>query len=243
MAPGYNQPSVEPIVEDSEDGSPSRSRGDIRTSRGRSGDPSISSSFQKYHISERESNDRMLLPPNRSSNSKTKSKRSHKSTSHSSSTVSSKHGSRSKVKSQPYGSSSSAMAQDRDLYSPSQERHRRTHPGHSASSGESSDSDREEPTRDHRQIIAATRGRLTSPSVISVGTSLTTATNTSSSSSGSNSTVTQASISKGTIGKRPEGEPALPSPGIPYRLLCCNHITNSILSCSRSTGCLCIYGI
>jgi len=205
MAPGYNQPSVEPIVEDSEDASSSRSRGDIRASRGRSGDPSTSSSTQKYHISERE-----MLLPSRNSASKPKSRKSHKSSSHSS-TTSSKHGSKSKIKTQPYGSP--ITTQDRDPYQPSRERHRRTHSGRSAGSGESSDSDRGEPIEDHREVLAATRGRLMSPSVVSVRTSLTTATNTSSSSSGSNSTVTQASISKGPNGKRPEGEQAPPSPG------------------------------
>lgn len=213
MAPTYNQPSVEPIVEDSEDESISRPRGEIRGARGfGAASHQEPSSSQRHHISEKDTNDKM--PPARTSVSKSKSRKSHRSSS-SSNTSSAKHGTRTKGKSQSSGQASSlSMIHERDLYPAPRRRHTRTHSGRGANSGDSSDSDGGEPIEDHREVLAASRGRLTSPSVFSVQTSLTTATNTSSGSSGSNSTVTQASISKVSTGKRAEGDASPPSPGM-----------------------------
>lgn len=82
----------------------------------------------------------------------------------------------------------------------------RQHPRHvrrdkdsdsSSSSEEDEDEDeQEEEAKDYRSVLAAARGRLTSPSLLSTMTSLTTATNNSGGSSGSNSTITQASMSR-----------------------------------------------
>lgn len=78
----------------------------------------------------------------------------------------------------------------------------RQHPRHtrrdanSDSSSSSSEEEEEEEPKDYRSVLAAARGRLTSPSLLSTMTSLTTATNNSGGSSGSNSTITQASMSR-----------------------------------------------
>lgn len=94
-------------------------------------------------------------------------------------------------------------------------RHRRVYANRSTSSTSSSE-DEEEPVQDHREVLAAARAKLTSPSMISTFTSLTTSTNKSSGSSGSNSTVTQASITKqSSLGKRPEIPEAPMSPAVP----------------------------
>lgn len=210
MAPTYNQPSVEPIVEDSEDESFYRPRG----ARGFGASHQDPPSTQRHHNSGKDMSDKM--PPARTSVSKSKSRKSHKSSS-SSNTISTKHGTRARGKSQPSGQApSSSTFNDRESYPPPRRRHTRTLSGRAANSGGSSESDGEGPVEDHREVLAATRGRLTSPSVFSVQTSLTTATNTSSGSSGSNSTVTQASISKGSSEKRVEGDPAPPSPGMSF---------------------------
>ncbi|XMA13799.1 hypothetical protein WAI453_006590 [Rhynchosporium graminicola] len=108
----------------------------------------------------------------------------------------------------------------REGYGESRLRHRHGHSNKSSSSAPTSEEDGPE---DHRAILAATRSRLTSPSMISTFTAQTTATSKSSSSSGSNSTVTQASvkqvsIKRSSLGKKPEveeaGEPPM-SPACP----------------------------
>jgi hypothetical protein len=76
--------------------------------------------------------------------------------------------------------------------------HRRTSSNRGGSSPTSSE-DEEEPIQDHRQVLAAARAQLTSPSMISAFTTLTAVTNQSSGSSGSNSTVTQSSVSKRSV--------------------------------------------
>ena len=74
-------------------------------------------------------------------------------------------------------------------------KHRRAISRSPSPSSFSSSSDEGEQVEDHQAVLAA-RNRLTSPSALSTLTTLTTATNTSSGSSGSNSTITQASMSK-----------------------------------------------
>jgi len=93
-------------------------------------------------------------------------------------------------------------------------RHRRSLSNRSTGSTSSSD-DEEQPIQDHRVVLSQARERLTSPSMISTITSLTTSTNKSSGSSGSNSTVTQASITKRSLSKRPEIPEAPMSPAVP----------------------------
>lgn len=92
-------------------------------------------------------------------------------------------------------------------------RHRRTSSNRSCSSGSSSDE--KERIQDHRQVLAAARAQLTSPSMISAFTTLTATTNQSSGSSGSNSTVTQSSVSKRTVGKEIEIPEDTISPAVP----------------------------
>ncbi|OAF57478.1 hypothetical protein VC83_04780 [Pseudogymnoascus destructans] len=103
----------------------------------------------------------------------------------------------------------------------------RQHPRHArrdADSDSSSEEEEEEEPKDYRSVLAAARGRLTSPSLLSTMTSLTTATNNSGGSSGSNSTITQASMLRtetvqevtisGTTEEEEEGplSPAAPDP-------------------------------
>ncbi|OBT75704.1 hypothetical protein VF21_05945 [Pseudogymnoascus sp. 05NY08] len=109
----------------------------------------------------------------------------------------------------------------------------RQHPRHgrrdkdsdsSSSEEEDEEEEGEEEPKDYRSVLAAARGRLTSPSLLSTMTSLTTATNNSGGSSGSNSTITQASMSRtetvqevtisGTTEEAEEGplSPAAPDP-------------------------------
>lgn len=95
----------------------------------------------------------------------------------------------------------------------SRQRRRRTL-SHTGEDSSSSSSGEEEVIEDHRDVLAAARASLTSPSLISTLTSLTTATNNSGSSSGSNSTVTQASMSRSLEPNEPDATPEAPiSPG------------------------------
>ena len=93
-------------------------------------------------------------------------------------------------------------------------RHRRPHSNKSDSSPSGSSEEEEEPAQDHRAVLAAARAQLSSPSTISAFTTLTASTK-SSGSSGSNSTVTQASITKRSAGKKPEEPEAPLSPAVP----------------------------
>ncbi|KAL2072009.1 hypothetical protein VTL71DRAFT_11352 [Oculimacula yallundae] len=108
-----------------------------------------------------------------------------------------------------------ASGSSREEYEESQLRHRNRHANRHSSSASSEEEDGPE---DHKAVLAAARSRLTSPSMVSNFTTRTTATNKSSSSSGSNSTVTQASIKRSSLGKKPEveeaGEPPM-SPAVP----------------------------
>lgn len=96
----------------------------------------------------------------------------------------------------------------------SRTRHRRSSSNRSCSSPSSSE-DEVELIQDHREVLAAARSQLTSPSMISAFTTLTASTNQSSGSSGSNSTVTQASVTKRSAEKRPEVLDNPISPAVP----------------------------
>lgn len=84
----------------------------------------------------------------------------------------------------------------------SRRRHKRSSSHESVESGSDEDENEHEPIEDHRAILAAARGKITSPSVFSISTSMTTATNNSGGSSGSNSTITEASVARQLEAKR-----------------------------------------
>ena len=173
MAPKYVPPSVEPILEASEndesrDGH--QNAGSEHTQSARSGRRTSS----KPHTDMTDRNQRKI----------------HKSPS---SVSTSKHG-KSRVKVSPrrtkIHSDSSSISNSR------QRKQRRAISRSPSPSSFPSSPDEEEQVEDHQAILAAARNKLTSPSTLSTLTTLTTATNTSSGSSGSNSTITQASMSK-----------------------------------------------
>jgi hypothetical protein len=203
MTTTYTAPSVESILEDSED----ESRGELR---GNDEEPPKEASHRQQRSSH------FIMSPTRTNTGKEKERSRRKST-----TSGSKHNTKYKTKNTSMKKAiAPAPPAPRDDYSDgSRQRHRRSH-SHRSTSSASSSSDEDEPEQDHREILAA-RARLTSPSMISTFTSLTTSTNKSSGSSGSNSTVTQASITKhSTLGKRQEEpKPELPevpmSPAVP----------------------------
>jgi hypothetical protein len=179
MAPRYQHShSIDAIIE-SPDEDLAGSRGATRTisdKKRRDGNPSPTTST--------------------SAHSKEKSRKSHRS----SFSSSSKHAS---PKSKPKANSAKRYA----AHDESSQSLVRQHPRHtrrdkdsdsssSSSEDDEEDEQEEEETKDYRSVLAAARGRLTSPSLLSTMTSLTTATNNSGGSSGSNSTITQASMSR-----------------------------------------------
>ncbi|OBT69086.1 hypothetical protein VE03_01408 [Pseudogymnoascus sp. 23342-1-I1] len=202
MAPRYKQShSIDAIIE-SPDEDLAGSRGAGRTisdKKRRDGNPSPTTST--------------------SAHSKEKSRRSH-----CSSFSSSRHASKSK----PKANSAKRYAAHDESSSKSlvrqHPRHTRQDANSDSSSSSSEEEEDEEEPKDYRSVLAAARGRLTSPSLLSTSTSLTTATNNSGGSSGSNSTITQASMSRtetvhevtisGTTEEEEEGplSPAAPDP-------------------------------
>lgn len=172
MAPKYAPPSVEPILEASEDDESRdgyRDAGNEHTQSARSDRRSSS----QPHIDMTDKNRRRM----------------HKGAS---SVTSSRHG-KSKVK---VTSRKSLRSVESSTVSNSGRRKHRRAKSRSPSPSASFSSDEEEQVEDHQAVLAAHRNKLTSPSALSTLTTLTTATNTSSGSSGSNSTITQASMSK-----------------------------------------------
>ncbi|KAL5353967.1 hypothetical protein ACLOAV_000052 [Pseudogymnoascus australis] len=176
MAPRYQQShSIDAIIE-SPDEDLAGSRGAGRTNA----------------ISDKKRRDGNPSPTTTTSaHTKEKSRKSHRRSSFSSS----RHASKSK----PKANSAKRYAAHDESQSQSLVRQ---HPRHtrrdanSDSSSSSSEEEEEEEPKDYRSVLAAARGRLTSPSLLSTSTSLTTATNSSGGSSGSNSTITQASMSR-----------------------------------------------
>jgi hypothetical protein len=195
MTTKYNPPSAEPTYEDSS--SEDERKGVMRFQDEDSPNESSHQQLRSSHESG--------MSPTNANIGRERTRRAHKSGRHTS-----------KPKSKNIGAKRASMITTRDNGSDSSRlRHHRTLSGRSASSTNSS-SDEDEPIPDHREVLAAARARLTSPSTISTLTTLTTSTKKSSSSSGSNSTVTQASISKpSTLGKRPEVAEAPLSPAVP----------------------------
>ncbi|KAM0124785.1 hypothetical protein ACHAO1_010909 [Botrytis cinerea] len=209
MATRYKIPTVESIIEDSEDESRDNVRGPEREFQ--------SSITRRQHRSIHDST--MSSSPTKANTSRERdrSRKMHKSTSsgnrHSASKPKpNKHANAKRAS----GSSSkgNAMEGQRLRQRPIQ----RIRDASSSSSSSSSSSDENENIPNHNSVLAASRAKLTSPSMISNLTSLTTSTNKSSSSSGSNSTVTQASITKGfSVGREVESKEessslAVPSP-------------------------------
>ncbi|KAH9207101.1 hypothetical protein DL95DRAFT_438697 [Leptodontidium sp. 2 PMI_412] len=193
MTTKYTTPSVESILEDSEDESSEelRTKGGSAEEKYRQSRP-VQDTVMKANMGRERERERERDRPRR-----------HRS---------SKHASKGKTKNIGV---KRASGLSREECEDSRLRHRH---GHSNRSSSSTSSSEEEEQEDHRAVLAA-RSRLTSPSMVSNFTTQTTATNKSSSSSGSNSTVTQASITKrSSLGKRPEveeaGEPPM-SPAVP----------------------------
>jgi len=190
MTTKYSVPSVESILEDSED----ESKGDIKGSDQTSSDedensPQHDASMKAHSGRERE-------------------RRTHRATANSGRHIA-------KPRSRITGVQRPSPIATRDNGSDeTRRRHRRTPSSKTESSSEDTSSEEEEPAQDHREVLAAARARLNSPSTISAFTTLTTATHNSGGSSGSNSTVTQASITKRT-GKKPEEQDAPLSPAVP----------------------------
>ncbi|TGO81370.1 hypothetical protein BPOR_1183g00010 [Botrytis porri] len=209
MATRYKIPTVESIIEDSED----ESRDDVRGNIEREFQSSIT---RRQHRSIHEST--MSSSPTKANTSRERdrSRKMHKSTSsgtrHSASKPKPKHTNAKRA------SGSSSKGNDMEGQRLRQRPVQRNRVPSSSSSSSSSSSDENENLPNHKSVLAASRAKLTSPSMISNLTSLTTSTNKSSSSSGSNSTVTQASITKGLpLGKGTEVKkeslsPAVPSP-------------------------------
>jgi hypothetical protein len=189
MPTRYSVLSIDPIEEDSEDDAKRQSRGRDDDSQAESSQPQ-SSLVDMIPYSSR---------PNMGKE-RERSRRQHKG----------KHSHRSKNPSSKRGS---GFHRERSL-DRSRTRHRRTSSNRSGSSASSSE-DEEEPIQDHREVLAAARAQLTSPSMISAFTTLTATTNQSSGSSGSNSTVTQSSVSKRSVGNPPEFPEDSISPAVP----------------------------
>jgi hypothetical protein len=199
MAGRYSAPSVEAIREDSEDDSKDALRG------------KDDQSANEYSYRHSRSSMDGVMAPTRANIAKERERPRRK---HRSKEGGSKHQSRSQGKTTIIKRTSGASTRDSGADG-QRIRHRRIYSNRSTSSTSSS-SEEDEPVQDHREVLAAARAKLTSPSMISTFTSLTTSTNQSSGSSGSNSTVTQASITKrSSLGKRPEMAEAPLSPAVP----------------------------
>lgn len=203
MTPNYCPRSINAILEASDDDSSSEI---ITGAKGGGLDADVQSRRQNML---HESN-MSPVPRNVGEKRKDKTRKSRRSVA-GSTADSSRHSLKSKTKS---GSSRRGVATaSRDDHA----RHRQYHASSSRDIGPGSSSDEDDggDKMEYRQtVMAAARGRLTSPSMVSTLTSLTTASNNSGSSSGSNSTITQASISGTSTLKPPESLPESPvSPG------------------------------
>jgi hypothetical protein len=205
MSTRYITPSVEAIQEDSEDDSKGGLRGKMNNLF-----------HDGYHRQSRSSNDAVIIPARANMGRERERRRSHRSAGgsrHSKTKgreTEAKRISSSGRETEPKRvGASERMENDRPRI-----RHRRTLSNRSSSSTSSSD-DEEEPSQTHREVLEQARSKLTSPSMISTITSLTASTNRSSGSSGSNSTITQASVSKKSLGKRPEMLESPMSPAVP----------------------------
>jgi hypothetical protein len=191
MPTKYTAPTVESILEDSED----ESEGGIKRSDDNSSEEEHPKSQSPHDTSMRAHSGR----------EREKSRRIRKGTAIGARPIA-------KPRSRTTGVQTPSAMATRDSGSDgTRRRHKRSLPGKSGSSSEGTSSDEEEPAQDHRAVLAAARARLSSPSTISA---FTTATHNSGGSSGSNSTVTQASITKRT-GKKPEEPDAPLSPAVP----------------------------
>lgn len=188
MPAKYSVLSIDPIEEDPEDDAQRELRGRDDDSNADSSLPHSSSADVAYYSTR----------PNMGKE-RERSRRQHRG----------KHSHRSKNPSKRGG----GLPRERSLDC-SRTRRRRTSSNRSGSSASSSE-DEEEPIQDHREVLAAARAQLTSPSMISAFTTLTATTNQSSGSSGSNSTVTQSSVSKRSVGNRPEYPEDPISPAVP----------------------------
>ena len=198
MTPKYTSPSV-PAIEETLEGE-SRAQ-----TMGADTERETTSSRRQEHRYE----SAMTLTRTSSDRQREKMRRSHRNTPHSTASRSSN-----KARTRPTSSRYTTSISRDDSSGSGRQRHRRTL-SHASGESSGSSSGEEDVIEDHRDVLAAARASLTSPSLISTLTSLTTATNNSGSSSGSNSTVTQASMSKSLVPKEPESAPEVPiSPGM-----------------------------
>lgn len=187
MCPKYLPPSVESILETPEVESRSQSRGRVATAT----DIVYNSGKQHKHPPR----DEMLPVKTHAERHREKHDRPRRSRRESVSSYS-RHGQQStKVKSKLSSSKRTSRSVSRNNSSVTRRNHVFSLPRIGNDTLDFYDED-DGSLEDHRAILAASRGRLTSPSLLSTVTSLTTTTNASSSSSGSNSTITQASMSR-----------------------------------------------
>jgi hypothetical protein len=198
MTPKYIPQPVEAIQDTPED---------------ESRDPKMSPDAEKETMASRRQEHRydstMTLARTSSDRQRDKPRRSHRNAPSSSVSRSSN-----KAKTRSSSSRYITHASRDDSSASARQRHRRTQ-SHPSGDSSGSSSGEEEVIEDHRDVLAAARASLTSPSLISTLTSLTTATNNSGSSSGSNSTVTQVSMPRSLAPKEPEAAPEAPiSPGM-----------------------------
>lgn len=210
MATRYKIPTVESIIEDSEDESRDNVRGTEQEFQ--------SGITRRQHRSVHDSTVSSSPTKANTSRERDRSRRMHKSTPSGSRHSAPKSKSKPKNTNAKRTSGSSSRGNEMEGHHRLRRKPTQRNRDSSSSSSSSSSSDEEENIPDHKSVLAASRAKLTSPSMISNLTSLTTTTNNSSSSSGSNSTVTQASITKqSSTGKEPETKdeslsPAVPSP-------------------------------
>jgi hypothetical protein len=206
MSTRYRSPTVESIIEDSEDDSREEVRGPKKEFQ------PVGRQHHSYH-------DFNMSPTKGNAGrerERERERKMHKSTPsgsrHHAPNQRAKHNTSAKRES---GVAGGPLLREQDM-----EGLRRRHAQSDRYSNPSSSSSEEEDDQipDHKAVLEASRARLTSPSVISNLTCMTSTTNKSSSSSGSNSTITQASMFKRSTPKKdvttkePPQSPAVPSP-------------------------------
>ncbi|PQE20611.1 hypothetical protein CJF30_00001937 [Rutstroemia sp. NJR-2017a BBW] len=195
MSTRYRAPTVESIIEDSEDDSRAEVRGPKKE-------------FQPVGRQHHSHHDFNMSPTKGNAGRERERERERERKMHKSTPSGSKH----HAPNQRAKHNTSAKRESGGL----RRRHAQSDRYSSPSSSSSEEEDDQIP--DHKAVLEASRARLTSPSVISNLTCMTSTTNKSSSSSGSNSTITQASMfkrptpSKDVTTKAPPQSPAVPSP-------------------------------
>ncbi|KAM3086374.1 hypothetical protein ACMFMF_000324 [Clarireedia jacksonii] len=204
MSSRYRAPTVESIIEDSEDESREEVRGTRKEFQPVGYQPHT---YQHFNMSPTKGNTgRERERPQKMHKSTLSGSKHHAPNQRTKHNTSAKRGS---------GVAGGPLLRDQDMEGL---RRRHAQSDRHSSSSYSSSEEEDDHVQDHRAVLEASRARLTSPSVISNLTCLTSTTTKSSSSSGSNSTITQASMSKrpspgkDTATKESPRSPAVPSP-------------------------------